>query len=209
MLGWLAALVLFVQLPIPLYWFVMHPQIAFWRQHRSAGYIVATALGVAPGDPVSRVLSQRTFSAGPAANVAGGCGPRFASLRDLDFLAREARSGRPKTHWPNGIVRGRGTGAPRNLCPPSAPPLRGIAYFDSGRMFSGGSEADVANRSPVVRADIDPNFAGRTRITRAFWPRLRGLLPTSTAVCALGSEAARVTGGPKIRHARAEWLPHR
>jgi protein-S-isoprenylcysteine O-methyltransferase Ste14 len=40
MLGWLAALVLFVQLPIPLYWFVMHPQIAFWRQHRSAGYIV-------------------------------------------------------------------------------------------------------------------------------------------------------------------------
>ncbi|MGA7626683.1 MAG: isoprenylcysteine carboxylmethyltransferase family protein [Candidatus Acidiferrales bacterium] len=41
MLGWLAALVLFVQLPIPLYWFVMHPQIDFWRQHRSAGYIAA------------------------------------------------------------------------------------------------------------------------------------------------------------------------
>ncbi len=38
-LGWLAAVVLFLQLPIPLYWFVVHPQVKFWRRHQTAGYI--------------------------------------------------------------------------------------------------------------------------------------------------------------------------
>lgn len=47
-LGWLAALVLIVQLPIPLYWFVMHPQIRFWRRHRGAGYAVAFLSAWAP-----------------------------------------------------------------------------------------------------------------------------------------------------------------
>jgi hypothetical protein len=47
-LGWLAALGLFAQLPIPLYWFVMHPQIDFWRSHRSAGYAVALLLAWVP-----------------------------------------------------------------------------------------------------------------------------------------------------------------
>ena len=40
-LGWLAAAVLFLQLPIPLYWFVVHPQVGFWRRHQKASYIVA------------------------------------------------------------------------------------------------------------------------------------------------------------------------
>jgi protein-S-isoprenylcysteine O-methyltransferase Ste14 len=39
LLGWLAAVVLFLQLPIPLYWFVLHPQVFFWRRHRRAAYI--------------------------------------------------------------------------------------------------------------------------------------------------------------------------
>jgi protein-S-isoprenylcysteine O-methyltransferase Ste14 len=38
-LGWLAAAVLFLQLPIPLYWFVVHPQVGFWRHHQKAAYI--------------------------------------------------------------------------------------------------------------------------------------------------------------------------
>ncbi|HXJ16926.1 MAG TPA: isoprenylcysteine carboxylmethyltransferase family protein [Candidatus Polarisedimenticolia bacterium] len=37
--GWLAALVLFLQLPIPLYWFVVHPLVRFWRRHQKAAYI--------------------------------------------------------------------------------------------------------------------------------------------------------------------------
>lgn len=37
-----------MQLPIPLYWFVMHPQIGFWRNHRSAGYAAALLVAWAP-----------------------------------------------------------------------------------------------------------------------------------------------------------------
>lgn len=47
-LGWLAAIVLFAQLPIPLYWFVMHPQIDFWRNHRNAGFTAALLLAWPP-----------------------------------------------------------------------------------------------------------------------------------------------------------------
>lgn len=38
--AWLAAIVLFLQLPIPLYWFVVHPQVKFWRRHQRAVYFV-------------------------------------------------------------------------------------------------------------------------------------------------------------------------
>jgi protein-S-isoprenylcysteine O-methyltransferase Ste14 len=31
LLNWLAAAVLFLQLPIPLYWFLLHPMVRFWR----------------------------------------------------------------------------------------------------------------------------------------------------------------------------------
>ena len=47
-LAWLAALVLFLQLPIPLFWFVLHPQVNFWRRHQVAGYITGVLLSWGP-----------------------------------------------------------------------------------------------------------------------------------------------------------------
>ena len=47
-LGWFAAVVLFLQLPIPLYWFVLHPHVHFWRRHQKAGFIVALLLSWPP-----------------------------------------------------------------------------------------------------------------------------------------------------------------
>lgn len=47
-LGWLAALVLFLQLPIPLFWFVLHPQVKFWRRHQKAGYSMGLLLAWVP-----------------------------------------------------------------------------------------------------------------------------------------------------------------
>ena len=41
---WIAAIVLFLQLPVPLYWFVVHPQIDFWRRHRRAVYFAGLLL---------------------------------------------------------------------------------------------------------------------------------------------------------------------
>jgi protein-S-isoprenylcysteine O-methyltransferase Ste14 len=43
-LRWIAAIVLFLQLPIPLFWFVVHPSIGFWRRHRTAAYVTGLSL---------------------------------------------------------------------------------------------------------------------------------------------------------------------
>jgi protein-S-isoprenylcysteine O-methyltransferase Ste14 len=44
-----AALILFLQLPIPIFWLILHPQMNFWRRHMRAGYWTAglTAWGAA------------------------------------------------------------------------------------------------------------------------------------------------------------------
>jgi protein-S-isoprenylcysteine O-methyltransferase Ste14 len=47
-LGWLTALVLFLQLPIPLFWFVLHPLMGFWRRYPKASLIVALLLSWPP-----------------------------------------------------------------------------------------------------------------------------------------------------------------
>jgi hypothetical protein len=39
--AWLAVLVLFVELPIPLYWFIFHPGVNFWRKHEKTVYFAA------------------------------------------------------------------------------------------------------------------------------------------------------------------------
>ncbi len=41
LLDWVAAIVLFLQLPVPLYWLILHPQVRFWRRHGRAVYWVA------------------------------------------------------------------------------------------------------------------------------------------------------------------------
>jgi protein-S-isoprenylcysteine O-methyltransferase Ste14 len=47
-LGWMAALVLFLQLPIPLYWFVVHPLVGFWRQRPKASYVTGLLVSWPP-----------------------------------------------------------------------------------------------------------------------------------------------------------------
>jgi len=47
-LAWFAALVLFLQLPIPLYWFVLHPLMGFWRRHPKASYVWGLLLSWPP-----------------------------------------------------------------------------------------------------------------------------------------------------------------
>jgi protein-S-isoprenylcysteine O-methyltransferase Ste14 len=44
----LSALVLFLQLPIPLYWFVLHPRANLWRNRPKDGFTVALCLSWLP-----------------------------------------------------------------------------------------------------------------------------------------------------------------
>jgi protein-S-isoprenylcysteine O-methyltransferase Ste14 len=46
--AWIAAVVLFMQLPIPLYWFVVHPFRAFWRRYPRGVYVAGLACSWLP-----------------------------------------------------------------------------------------------------------------------------------------------------------------
>jgi protein-S-isoprenylcysteine O-methyltransferase Ste14 len=59
--AWLAAIVLFLQLPIPLYWFVVHPQVKFWRQHPRAVYVVGLAASWLPVTIALVAFRRRLF----------------------------------------------------------------------------------------------------------------------------------------------------
>ncbi len=59
--AWLAAIVLFLQLPIPLYWFVVHPQVKFWRRHPITVYIVGLAASWLPVTIALVAFRRRLF----------------------------------------------------------------------------------------------------------------------------------------------------
>jgi protein-S-isoprenylcysteine O-methyltransferase Ste14 len=62
--GWLAAVVLFLQLPIPLYWFVVHPQVKFWRSHSRAAYIVGLSCSWLPVTAAMIVFHRKLLRSG-------------------------------------------------------------------------------------------------------------------------------------------------
>jgi len=47
-IAWVATIVLFMQLPIPLYWFVLHPTKNLWSKRRNWAYIVALVFSWLP-----------------------------------------------------------------------------------------------------------------------------------------------------------------
>jgi len=68
--AWFAAIVLFLQLPIPLYWFVVHPQVKFWRRHPRAVYFVGLSSSWLPVTIALVAFHQKLFrSAWPSAGA--------------------------------------------------------------------------------------------------------------------------------------------
>ncbi|HTW22018.1 MAG TPA: isoprenylcysteine carboxylmethyltransferase family protein [Candidatus Baltobacteraceae bacterium] len=72
--GWIAAIVLFLQLPIPIYWFVVHPFGAFWRRHRAAAFTTGLLASWPPVTACLILYRHALFYAGrrPVAAVAIG-----------------------------------------------------------------------------------------------------------------------------------------
>jgi protein-S-isoprenylcysteine O-methyltransferase Ste14 len=72
--GWLAAIVLFLQLPIPLYWFVVHPLVRFWRTRPTAAYVVGLLLSWPPVTAAVIVYRRELFRQDlpPVASVVAG-----------------------------------------------------------------------------------------------------------------------------------------
>lgn len=61
-LDWLAGIVLFLQLPIPFYWFVVHPLSGFWRQRQKAGLVTGLLLSWPPVTACIVVFRRELFS---------------------------------------------------------------------------------------------------------------------------------------------------
>ncbi len=49
-LHWLAAIIIGFEMPVPVYWLVLHGPIAFWRRHVRAGYWIAIIVAWGGGD---------------------------------------------------------------------------------------------------------------------------------------------------------------
>jgi protein-S-isoprenylcysteine O-methyltransferase Ste14 len=60
-LPWLAAIVLFFEMPVPIYWLVLHTRIQFWRQHVLAGYWIAIVLAWGGGDGLLYHFRRQLF----------------------------------------------------------------------------------------------------------------------------------------------------
>jgi protein-S-isoprenylcysteine O-methyltransferase Ste14 len=60
-LPWLAAIVLFFEMPVPIYWLVLHTRIQFWRQHVLAGYWIAIVLAWGGGDALLYHFRRQLF----------------------------------------------------------------------------------------------------------------------------------------------------
>jgi len=52
-----------LQLPIPLYWFVMHPQVSYWRRNPKAGYITGVLLSWLPVTVLLVIFHRELFRA--------------------------------------------------------------------------------------------------------------------------------------------------
>lgn len=87
---WVAAIVLSLQLPIPLFWLIMHPLVAFWRRHMRAGYVVTT-LSAWGGVALAIAVFHRRLFAGESAPLwARGIGLALI-LADLYVIYRVER----------------------------------------------------------------------------------------------------------------------
>lgn len=61
-----AALVLFFELPVPLYWLILHPPMRFWRKHAATAYWVAGLSSWTIGGILLLMFRKQLFAATPA-----------------------------------------------------------------------------------------------------------------------------------------------
>jgi protein-S-isoprenylcysteine O-methyltransferase Ste14 len=59
--SWTAAIVCFLQLPIPIYWFVLHPARKFWSTRRSAAFITAVIAAWLPVTAALGIFHSQLF----------------------------------------------------------------------------------------------------------------------------------------------------
>lgn len=82
-LHWLAALIIGFEMPVPIYWIVLHGPIAFWRRHVRAGYWMAVVVAWGAGDGLLYHFRRTLFDGWP-----GSAAPlRWATLAGMALIA--------------------------------------------------------------------------------------------------------------------------
>ena len=59
----IASVVLWANLPVPVYWLVLHSAVAYWRRHVRAGYLVAVATGWGSASVLLWIFASRLLNA--------------------------------------------------------------------------------------------------------------------------------------------------
>src|ERR1700730_9136791 len=85
-LPWLAAIVLFFEMPVPVYWLVLHTRVQFWRHHVLAGYWIAIVFAWGGGDGLLYHFRQQLFDWRSAAAFSWSAG-NVLLLIALDLFA--------------------------------------------------------------------------------------------------------------------------
>ncbi len=87
---WIAGCVLWANLPVPVYWLVLHTGVGFWRRHARAGYATAVAAGWGSASLLAWMCGGALLNAA-AAPLAAKCGGAALIAFDVWVLAHVER----------------------------------------------------------------------------------------------------------------------
>lgn len=181
---WVAAVVLFLQLPIPLFWLIVHRKIEFWRKHVRAGYWVAglSAWGIVAiflyAFHEHLFLSERA----PAWAIAVGLGLMAADAYVLYRVKRDL--GRSRLVGQTEMEGGGDLATQGLYARVRHPRYIGMMVAVLGACLVAGSRC-CGGRGSVVVARAGSHSPGRARTPRAIWRGLLGLQQAGAALFAV------------------------
>jgi len=87
---WIAGCVLWANLPVPVYWLVLHSGVAFWRRHVRAGYATAVVAGWGSASVLAWMYGRRLLDAAAVPVVVKWAGAALIAF-DILVLAQVER----------------------------------------------------------------------------------------------------------------------
>lgn len=85
----IAGVVLFMQLPLPLYWFILHPNTQAWRRHKRAAYLTAALTAWGFGAVFLFLMRQRLYA--PADSLLRSLGGVALIFAEIYLFQRSAK----------------------------------------------------------------------------------------------------------------------
>jgi len=89
----IALIVLAFEMPVPVYWIILHRNVEFWRRHVGAGYLIAIAVAWGVGDFLLYYSRAQLFRTVPPSAAAAGIGVALMAADFFTFVTAEAALG--------------------------------------------------------------------------------------------------------------------